>query len=290
MRDAKRPTGVIVATLLVVVATMGSLVGLGMLYMTLTGSGDMPPWMTVVVFSAVIFIIGLWVRFKEGRRFSTLGFSQPRRAPAKILRGVGGGLLAAMVSLTVLVMLGQGTIAWNGNMLTATDWLMIVAWIGIYAVQSSSEEIAVRGFATQAYARRFGLIAALVMQGILFAALHSGNDGFDALPILNLFLVSIMLGCWMVADGGLWGTCAFHATWNWSLSKLFGTAMSGQGGGSGIFIVTPANDGNDVLTGGQFGIEGSVIVSVVLIVAIACLAKPVRRVLAASARREHPID
>lgn len=284
MLEAKRPTGIIVATLLVVAATYGSLILSGIAYSAITGSGDMPWWMGAVVFGGIVALIGLWVRFKEGRRFRTLGFEEPRRAPKQILRGIAGGLLATAVAVLTLVALGQGSIRWNGDTLAPIDWLMAVVWIGVYAVQSSSEEIATRGFAMQAYARRVGVFAAIGMQAVLFAALHAGNDGFGILPVVNLLLVAVTLGLWVLNDGSLWGACAFHATWNWALTRLFGTTMSGSESTFGLFAVSPAADGSDLVTGGAFGIEGSIITTVLLAAAAAILLRPALRRLPTRAR------
>lgn len=284
MHEAKRPTGAIVATIIVVAASYGSLIIAGITYSSITGSMQMPWWMSIVAFGGIAVLIGLWVRFKEGRRFRSLGFEEPRRAPRQILWGVAGGLLLATLAMLTLVLLGQGSIRWNADALTPADWLMALVWIAVYAVQSSSEEIAVRGFAAQAYARRFGIVAAIALQAVLFAALHAGNDGFGVLPIVNMLLLSVALGLWVLKNGSLWSACAFHSTWNWALSRLFGTTMSGHESSHGIFVITPSADGPALITGGTFGIEGSLITAVLLAAMIAVLARPaIRRVSAARA-------
>nr|WP_255498855.1 MULTISPECIES: CPBP family intramembrane glutamic endopeptidase [unclassified Leucobacter] len=157
---------------------------------------------------------------------------------------------------------------------------MLVAWIAIFGVQSSAEEIAMRGFAMQSYARSFGAPVAIVLQAVLFAALHGQNDGMNVLPIINLLLVGLVLGCWAIRDGALWGVCAFHAAWNWSQSWLFGAAVSGQSSkGGSIFTTTTSESGNALLTGGTFGIEGSIIVTLVLAAMLALLVRPAVRKL-----------
>nr|WP_255498923.1 MULTISPECIES: CPBP family intramembrane glutamic endopeptidase [unclassified Leucobacter] len=155
---------------------------------------------------------------------------------------------------------------------------MLVAWIAIFGVQSSAEEVAMRGFAMQSYARSFGAPVAIVLQAVLFAALHGQNDGMNVLPIINLLLVGLVLGCWAIRDGALWGVCAFHAAWNWSQSWLFGAAVSGQSSkGGSVFTTTTSESGNALLTGGTFGIEGSIIVTVVLAAMLAVLVRPAVR-------------
>lgn len=144
-----------------------------------------------------------------------------------------------------------------------------------------------RGFAFQAYARRLGVVAALIGQAVLFAAMHGQNDGMGPLPLLNLVLVGIVFGCWAVAEGNLWGVCAFHAAWNWALLWLFGSTVSGQGSdGGGIFAVTLVSPGSDLLTGGVFGMEASLITTGILAVVALALLRPVVRAVRAARMSE----
>ncbi|MBC9955010.1 CPBP family intramembrane metalloprotease [Leucobacter sp. cx-42] len=275
---AKRPTGFILGTIITVVAVFGGLIGTSMIYSMITGTMDAPAWMTIVAFGAIVLLIFLWVRFKEGRKFSTLGFTNAHRAPRQILLGAGTGVGLVAISMVLLALTGQGSISWTAGAMTGSQWIMLVAWIAIFGVQSSAEEVAMRGFAMQSYARSFGAPVAIVLQAVLFAALHGQNDGMNVLPIINLLLVGLVLGCWAIRDGALWGVCAFHAAWNWSQSWLFGAAVSGQSSkGGSVFTTTTSESGNALLTGGTFGIEGSIIVTVVLAAMLAVLVRPAVR-------------
>lgn len=224
------------------------------------------------------------MRLKEGRGLRTLGFTFARSAPIQAMRGVGVGLLLVTVVMLLLAATGQASISWTGGALGTEGWLLVLFGMLTFAVQGSAEEVMSSGFAMQAYARRFGVIGAIIAQAVLFTALHSNNDGIGVLPVANLMLLGILLGCWTITDGALWGVCAFHATWNWAQSKLFGTAVSGQGSGSGgVFVVAPDADGAQILTGGTFGVEGSALTTVVLGVAILVTLPRLRQRLATTA-------
>lgn len=284
---AQRPTGVILGTILAFALVYGCLAGLGITYSILFNSQTMPPWMTVVVFGAIIALVFVWVKYKERRTIRSIGFARTSRPKQQILRGaaLGAGLVA--LGLIALALLGQGTLAWNGNHLDASAWLMALVWLGIYAVQGSSEEIVFRGFLSQAYARKLGVIAAIILQAAMFAIMHSDNDGMGVLPVINLLLVAIALSFWSISEGSLWGVCAFHASWNWAQAHLFGIAVSGQGGnGGGIFSFTPSERGSALLLGGEFGLEGSIIVTIILAALALLYAQPLRRALAARSTPE----
>lgn len=277
-REAKRPTGFILGTIVPVVAIFGGLMGTSLLYAFITGSMNAPRWMTIVAFGSVILIIFLWVKFKEGRRFATLGFTGRRRAPKQILIGAGAGIALVAASTAIIAATGQASIAWTAGAMTGSEWLLLLFAIVTFGVQSSSEEIAMRGFAMQSYAHSFGAPAAIVLQAAFFAVLHGQNDGISVLPIVNLVLVGLVLGCWAIRDGALWGVCAFHAAWNWSQSWLFGTAVSGaSSSGGSVFTTTTLRSEIAWITGGEFGIEGSAIVTAVLLAMLALLARPAAR-------------
>lgn len=283
MAAARRPSGVIFGTVVPIVAVFSGLIVSGMVYVALTGSSTMPPWMTVVAFGSVLLVVYAWVRLKERRPFATIGFVVDGNLARHALRGAGVGVGLATAAMLILALCGQAEIRWGGGELSAGDWFLAAAWIGIFAVQASAEEAAVRGLAMQAYARRLGVAAAIILQAVLFALLHGQNDGMGALPVVNLLLVGIALGCWAVADGSLWGVCAFHGAWNWSLSWLFGSVVSGQGGDDrGIFSVALSAEGSEALTGGAFGVEGSVVVTALLAALIAVLLPRVRRAVLAA--------
>ncbi|MCY6798695.1 CPBP family intramembrane metalloprotease, partial [Escherichia coli] len=63
--------------------------------------------------------------------------------------------------------------------------LALVLLIG-FAVQSSTEEIADRGYLMQAVSPRWGFVAAMVVQTIVFAALHGANGGLTWVAWANL--------------------------------------------------------------------------------------------------------
>lgn len=49
---------------------------------------------------------------------------------------------------------------------------------------------------------------------------------------------------------------SFHAFWNWSQGKFWGTPVSNLEMATTIFTFPPT-PGHDLLTGGSFGLEGS---------------------------------
>jgi len=211
--------------------------------------------------------IWFWMAVKERRRFATLGFTAPREG----LRLAGRGLLIGigMMAVCVLVPLatGQAQMAWASP--DASGWGFIAIMLIGFIVQGSTEEILTRGYLTQAVARRWGLVAAVIAQAAFFALMHGMNPGMGPLPVINLVLFAIFGSFMSLSEGGLWGICAMHGAWNWAQGNLFGVAVSGQQVSDSFFTFS-ANPGSaDLLTGGAFGIEGSLVCTLVYAVGIA---------------------
>ncbi|MBL3700039.1 CPBP family intramembrane glutamic endopeptidase [Leucobacter luti] len=220
--------------------------------------------MSLLSFTAALGVVWAWVRFKERRPFASLGFERRAAAPRLALRGAGIGALMLTVCALVPVAAGQTRISW-----AAPDGASLL-FIGImllgFIVQGSTEEILTRGFLTQAVARRWGLVAAVIVQAVFFAAIHGANPGMSVLPIVNLLLFAVFASFMSLAEGSLWGVCAMHGVWNWAQGNFFGIAVSGSKAQDSVLTTTPVQGANELITGGSFGAEGSLITTAVLLI------------------------
>jgi len=82
-------------------------------------------------------------------------------------------------------------------------------------------------------------------------------------------LVGVFLAFYALREGSLWGICGLHAAWNWAQGSVFGFSVSGTGvpGGS-LFNLQTNPAASELLTGGVFGPEASLVVTVVLVGAV----------------------
>lgn len=253
------------------VAVVAFIAGLDAEPMTLTAQVVL----LVAPFGLTLLLLWAWVRLFENRSFTTLGFTTP---PMRALPGAVAG--AGLFGLVVLVAALAGQVqvgSWNPAMIGGA-----VVGLLAFAVQGSTEEILCRGFLLQAIRARWGLPIAVAGQAVVFAALHLANPGgARLLPVLNLVLFGVFLAGWTLLEGGLWGACAWHVAWNWTQGNVLGAAVSGQPLGVTVLQTAPTPGASDLLAGGPFGLEGSVLTTVVLAVGAAV-------VLLLYARRVNP--
>ena len=259
MSEARRPTGpILVLVVAVLIPMLGQLPALPLMSLFPEDSfGGQLVLTASFVLPMLLFFA--WVRFKEKRPVASLGFRGP--GGRSIVLGALLGVALTTVTVLLNVLLGTASLA-------APTWgalpLAVVLLLG-FAIQSSTEEISNRGYLMQAVAPRWGLVVAVVVQTVVFAAMHGANGGLTWVAWGNLCMVAVFLALWVWVTGSLWGACAFHTFWNWSQGNLWGAPVSHQKMSMSVGHYTPGEGSSDLLTGGAFGLEGSVVPLVVFI-------------------------
>lgn len=109
----------------------------------------------------------------------------------------------------------------------------------------------------------------------LFMMLHLANPGIGWLPLFNLFLAGIILGLSLLFSRNLWFPISFHLFWNWIQGPLLGYKVSGME--SLTPLIQIRESGPKWITGGDFGFEGSIVCSVLLLFAIVFLYQFLRK-------------
>lgn len=123
------------------------------------------------------------------------------------------------------------------------------------------EEIIFRGYVLNNMMDSSSRWVALAGSSALFALMHAGNPSVwsNWVPMTELFAAGFILGISYTFTKNLWFPTFFHFGWNF-FQGLLGFEISGINVDSWKMI-SHENTGNvpDVISGGAFGIEGSVI-------------------------------
>lgn len=111
------------------------------------------------------------------------------------------------------------------------------------------------------------MITATIVSSLLFSLLHGADDGIfeTPLPFINLLAVGVLLALMRQVTGGLWMPIGVHLSWNYFQGTVYGFSVSGAGMESVLHLQQQARP---VLSGGVFGAEGSIVVTVLIICAI----------------------
>lgn len=217
-----------------------------------------------VSFGALIALVWLWVRLYEKRPFSTLGFER-RGALMQYGRGLLIGLLVFGGSVGLMALFGYvapeaGDPARVG--LAALGGVLLILFPG-WLIQGAAEEVLTRGWMLPVLGARYRPWVGILLSSVFFAVMHGLNPNLSVLALINLFLYGLFAALYALREESLWGICAFHSVWNWAQGNLFGLAVSGQDTGIGT-LFDLMETGPDWFTGGAFGPEGGLAVTLVL--------------------------
>lgn len=132
------------------------------------------------------------------------------------------------------------------------------------------EELLFRGYAFQKLWRWRPWLA-IIGVSVVFAVLHGANSSVTPLGLLNIFLGGVVLSLAYALYQRLWFPIGLHLGWNMMSGPFLGYEVSGYPPAASILTV--GGGGHPLLTGGAFGIEGSLWMTAVEMAAIAVLVR-----------------
>jgi membrane protease YdiL (CAAX protease family) len=184
------------------------------------------------------------------------------------LRDVGFGLLLGPVAVGVFLVAGLIG-GWDRIVGVAAPLVLVgnlALGVVLFALVGVAEELSSRGCLFALVARWLGLPAAWVISVAIFGLLHGGNPGATPVALVGVALAGVVFAFTLLRTGTLWLPIAFHLSWDWAETSLYGFPDSGQPPASALQLqIDPTAP--EWATGGTFGPEASVFVIVALALA-----------------------
>ena len=207
---------------------------------------------------AAIGIAIVWTVYKLAIRY--LG-ERPRDdlRLADAPKGLGIGLLFGAVLFSAVV--GVAAIADVYNIIGegGTSDLIRLA-IGIAIIPGFMEELLLRGILFRWIEEFGGSWVALLLTSALFGYLHINNPNATAFSSFAIALeAGVLLGGAYMLTRNLWMAIGLHAAWNFTQGWIFDVPVSGTNQDG---MVEAQLSGPELLSGGAFGLEASVIAMV----------------------------
>ena len=169
----------------------------------------------------------------------------------------------AMLSATVGVMYATGQISFAGFNLNMSGIGVFLLNLLMWIPQGASEEIMFRGYMIPAFADRYKRVVAVAVSSLLFSAFHSLNKGYTPLASVNLVLIAVLFALIYFLTDDIWMTSAIHTAWNLTQGNIYGLQVSGNNAANSVIMTVYDKNCSALITGGDFGPEGGLAVTVV---------------------------
>lgn len=174
----------------------------------------------------------------------------------------GAGLFALALAL-IWIAGGYSVSGVNPLVVVLPAVTGVIFFVGI-------EETINRGIVLPELESRLGSWVALVVSSLFFAGYHIVlTTNPTAVAVAVIFAASILIAGAYLLTRQLWLPMAIHAGWNFTQGAIFGIAVSGNDTAAVTLLVGDVS-GPAWLTGGAYGLEGSLVtLAVVSIAAVA---------------------
>ena len=134
-----------------------------------------------------------------------------------------------------------------------------LSWLSLFLLVAVVEEVVFRGILFRLITDKWNIAVGLTTSSLLFGLAHLGNPGATLWAALAIALASGWLfGMAYAYHQTIWVPIGMHWAWNYLEGGVFGCAVSGSPLDN-LPLITPRISGPDILTGGAFGPEASII-------------------------------
>lgn len=208
-------------------------------------------WLESIVFIISGFVIiglfQLWTRgFEKEWRMDTISDFR------KLWCGIAIGTLYFCAVTGILAAMGAYSASY-----ASPHWGLIVVCLCLDFLVACSEEVIFRGILYRLIDERYGFWWAIGVSSLVFGFAHMFQPDATIWSSIAIAVeAGLLLGAAYKYAGTLWFPIGIHWAWNFTQGNVFGLDVSGDGEES---IMNATLTGPDIITGGSFGTEASII-------------------------------
>ncbi len=197
-------------------------------------------------------VYALVIRYFEQEWTSSLCLN---RLPRELAKGIAIGIIFFLLVTGIMAAGGWYRIG------TVDLGYTLLKDIAFYFLIACGEEVLFRGVIFRLTAKRWNTAWALAVSALLFGFTHIMNEGATVWSSIAIALeAGVMLGMAYRVSGTLWLPIGIHWAWNVMEGPVLGFAVSGNEENS---MIKPIIEGPEMITGGSFGAEASVIAIII---------------------------
>ena len=223
--------------------------------------------MDLLKYYGMIVVLGvsvLYWKLTEKRKLSEMG----------VTKHIGGWFVGALIGVGLLTVCAAaimltGSIRFEG-LSKGTSTATLALMLGGFIIQGATEEFLCRGLVLCSLRDRVPLPAAIAASTLAFvyphwSTLRDSEPKYIFSGVLCLAVISCVFSFLTLRTGSIWAACGLHSIWNFCLCCVLGLNLSGSEGASAAFI-DMRSVGENLLNGGAYGIEASIISDIIIAV------------------------
>lgn len=228
--------------------------------------------MNLLKYYGMIVILGvsiLFWKFIEKKPLSEMGVTK------HIGGWFAGSLIGAeLLAVCIAAVMLTGSIRFDG-VFTNLDIPMILFMFGGFVIQGAAEEFLCRGFVLCSLKGKVPMPVAVALSTLAFiyphwSTLRESEPQYVFSGLLGLAVISLVFSFVTLRTKSIWAACGLHSVWNFCLSCVLGLNLSGSEEAS-TALINMRTVGANLLNGGNYGIEASIIADIVIAAAAVLL-------------------
>ena len=220
---------------------------------------DLVGYSIISVLCSYIFSAGIllfFVKYFEKTTYDYFGFSKENNVLA-IKAGLGLAIFSVVGVVVILLISNNISLTLSNNFKIGTIIILII----LVLIQGFIEEIVFRGYLMTRLAAKKGKWIAIILSSLFYLVFRMSNPTTSKLDLINIFLISIVMSLLYWYFDNILVIAIFHAFWNCISGVILGFNISGIRVSDSLFAVKEISD-KQILIGGSYGIEGSIIATV----------------------------
>jgi membrane protease YdiL (CAAX protease family) len=220
--------------------------------------GNNPALIVLILFILVLLITVVFRRWVDRKSFISLGLEIKGHG----FEAMAGAALAVFImGSSCLIIQATGHLKWMDILFDPKSLFLA---FGTILLSAFYEELIFRGYILNNLMDSFPKWPALGISTLLFMVFHWNSAGL--FPVLNVLMLGGITGLFYLYTRNLWFPICFHAAWKFMAGPVLGFSNDQ----TSQTLLQTSLQGNENITGGATGLQGSVILlSVSLFSAVA---------------------
>jgi uncharacterized protein len=213
--------------------------------------GDAVMYISGIFFILILVITYIFRRWVDRKSFGSLGLKLEGYGRDAF---AGAGLAIFMMGASTLILKWTGHLKWMDIILDSRALFLSFGNILLIAFY---EELVFRGYILNNLMDSFPKWLALGISALIFSLYHGTYTGFFSLA--NALIIGLLLGLNYIYTRNLWFSICFHIVWLF----MAGPVLGYSGNESFQTLLQTELNGDENITGGAAGLEGSAILMAV---------------------------